>query len=100
MYGEGYDWTPLYSVRSGQMVGALPVGIETKGFADAPYWPSQICWTYKEVWTQPVGQWIWLMEDISVPATVRGTANPASHEPDRVPGTKERPDGIRDFQSA
>ncbi len=81
MYGEGYDWTPLYSVRSGQMVGALPVGIETKGFADAPYWPTQICWTYKEVWTQPVGQWIWLMQDISVPATVRGTANPASHEP-------------------
>jgi hypothetical protein len=81
MYGEGYDWTPLYSVRSSQMVGALPVGIETKGFADAPYWPTQICWTYKEVWTQPVGQWIWLMEDISVPATVRGTANPASHPP-------------------
>jgi hypothetical protein len=63
------------------MVGALPVGIETKGFDDAPYWPTQICWTYKEVWTQPVGQWIWLMQDISVPATVRGTANPASHEP-------------------
>jgi hypothetical protein len=81
MYGEGYDWTPLYSVRSGQMVGALPVGIETKGFADAPYWPTQICWTYKEVWTQPVGQWIWLMEDISVPATVRGKANPASRAP-------------------
>ncbi len=81
MYGEGYDWTPLYSVRSGQMVGALPVGIETKGFSDAPYWPNQICWTYKEVWTQPVGQWIWLMQDISVPATVLGTANPANHEP-------------------
>jgi hypothetical protein len=81
MYGEGYDWTPLYSVRSGQMVGALPVGIETKGFADVPYWPNQICWTYKEVWTQPVGQWIWLMDDISVPASVRGTANPDSREP-------------------
>jgi hypothetical protein len=81
MYGEGYDWTPLYSVRSGQMVGALPVGIETKGFDDAPYWPTQICWTYKEVWTQPVGQWIWLMQDVAVPATVRGRANPASHEP-------------------
>ncbi len=79
MYGEGYDWTPLYSVRSGQMVGALPVGIETKGFSDSPYWPNQICWTYKEVWTQPVGQWIWLMEDISVPATIRGMANPSSH---------------------
>ena len=81
MYGEGYDWTPLYSVRSGQMVGALPVGIETKGFADAPYWPTQICWTYKEVWTAPVGQWIWLMQDISVPAAVRGWADPASHDP-------------------
>ena len=33
MYGEGYDWMPLYSVRSGQMVGAIPVGIETKGFS-------------------------------------------------------------------
>jgi Glycosyl hydrolase family 9/Cellulase N-terminal ig-like domain len=80
MYGEGYDWTPLYSVRSGQMVGALPVGIETKGYDDAPYWPTQICWTYKEVWTAPVGQWIWLMQDLSVPATVRGMTDPANHE--------------------
>ena len=80
MYGEGYDWTPLYSVRSGQMVGALPVGIETKGYDDTPYWPTQICWTYKEVWTAPVGQWIWLMDDISVPATVRGVTDPANHQ--------------------
>jgi hypothetical protein len=81
MYGEGYDWTPLYSVRSGQMVGALPVGIETKGYNDAPYWPTQICWTYKEVWTAPVGQWIWLMDDLSIPATVRGLTDPANREP-------------------
>jgi hypothetical protein len=80
MYGEGYDWTPLYSVRSGQMVGALPVGIETKGYDDAPYWPTQICWTYKEVWTAPVGQWIWLMQDVSVPATVRGISDPSNHD--------------------
>jgi hypothetical protein len=81
MYGEGYDWTPLYSVRSGQMVGALPVGIETRGMEDAPYWPNQICWTYKEVWVQPVGQWIWLMQDIAVPATIRGTVDPSNHHP-------------------
>jgi len=81
MYGEGYDWTPLYSVRSGQMVGALPVGVQTKGFDDAPYWPTQICWTYKEVWTQPVGQWIWLMQDVSVPAIVRGLADSSSNAP-------------------
>jgi hypothetical protein len=76
MYGEGYDWTPLYSIRSGQMVGALPVGIETKGTADTPYWPNQICWTYKEVWTQPAGEWIWLMNDLSGPGIVRGAVDP------------------------
>jgi hypothetical protein len=81
MYGEGYDWTPLYSMRSGQMVGALPVGIETKGYADAPYWPAQVCWTYKEVWTQPVGQWVWLMEDIYGPSLVEGIGDPARTEP-------------------
>lgn len=78
MYGEGYDWTPLYSVRSGQMVGALPVGVETKGDNDAPYWPTQICWTYKEVWTQPVGEWIWLMSDLNGSAVVRGVADKGS----------------------
>jgi hypothetical protein len=77
MYGEGYDWEPLYSVRSGQIVGALPVGIETREFNDAPYWPHQICWTYKEVWTHPVGRWLWLMQDISGPAVVDGHADKA-----------------------
>ncbi len=81
MYGEGYDWTPLYSVRSGQMVGALPVGIETRSMEDGPYWPTQICWTYKEVWTAPVGQWIWLMQDIEVAATVKGVVSPSIHQP-------------------
>jgi hypothetical protein len=75
IYGEGYDWTPLYSVRSGQMVGAIPVGIETRGIADVPYWPNQICWTYKEVWTQPAGEWIWLMRDLSGPAVVNGVVD-------------------------
>jgi len=81
MYGEGYDWTPLYSVRSGQMVGALPVGIETKEFNDAPYWPTQICWTYKEVWTQPVGEWIWLMQDLHGAAVVEGDAEGKAGKP-------------------
>jgi glycosyl hydrolase family 9/cellulase-like Ig domain-containing protein len=81
MYGEGYDWTPLYSVRSGQMVGALPVGIETKEYNDAPYWPNQICWTYKEVWTQPVGEWIWLMQDLHGAPVVEGEADIGSSAP-------------------
>jgi hypothetical protein len=49
LYGERYDWTPPWSMRSGQIVGALPVGIETRGMNDALYWPTQICWTHKEV---------------------------------------------------
>ena len=81
MYGEGYDWTPLYSVRSGQIVGALPVGVETRGDSDAPYWPTQNCWTYKEVWTQPVGEWIWLMRDLNGPAVVRGVVDTTNHQP-------------------
>ena len=81
MYGEGYDWNPLYSVRSGQIVGAIPVGIETRGTADTPYWPAQICWTYKEVWTQPVGEWIWLMDDLSGPAVVEGVADSTRRSP-------------------
>ncbi|HTF68359.1 MAG TPA: hypothetical protein VK638_37345 [Edaphobacter sp.] len=81
MYGEGYDWMPLYSVRSGQLVGALPVGIETKGDKDAPYWPTQICWTYKEVWSQPAGEWIWLMRDLNGPAVVRGITDTINHQP-------------------
>jgi Glycosyl hydrolase family 9/Cellulase N-terminal ig-like domain len=81
MYGEGYDWTPLYSVRSGQLVGALPVGIETKEYNDAPYWPAQICWTYKEVWTQPVGEWIWIMQDLHGAPVVDGTADVSSPQP-------------------
>jgi len=81
MYGEGYDWTPLYSVRSGQMVGALPVGIETREYNDAPYWPTQICWTYKEVWTQPVGEWIWLMQDLHGAPVIEGTVDGSPGEP-------------------
>ena len=71
MYGEGYDFTPLYTPMSGNIVGALPVGIQTRGDNDEPYWPVQSTWTYKEVWTHPVTQWIWLMHDLAGPATVR-----------------------------
>jgi hypothetical protein len=75
MYGEGYDFTPLYTPSSGDMVGALPVGIESKGEDDAPYWPVQSMWTYKEVWTHPVTNWIWLLSAIEGPAMVEGQAN-------------------------
>jgi len=74
MYGEGHDFSPLYTPSSGDMVGALPVGIQTRGDNDAPYWPVQSTWTYKEVWVHPVARWIWLMRDLSGPALVEGQA--------------------------
>jgi hypothetical protein len=75
MWGEGYDYAPLYSPSSGDIVGALPVGIQTRGDKDIPYWPVQSTWTYKEVWVHPVGRWIWLMTDLAGPALVEGQAD-------------------------
>jgi Glycosyl hydrolase family 9/Cellulase N-terminal ig-like domain len=75
MWGEGYDYTPLDTPSSGDMVGALPVGIQTRGDADEPYWPVQNTWTYKEVWVHPVASWLALMPDLSGPALVEGQAD-------------------------
>jgi hypothetical protein len=73
MYGEGYDFAPLYTPSSGDIVGALPVGIQTKGESDVPYWPVQNNWTYKEVWVHPVSQWIGIMREIESQSTLLET---------------------------
>jgi hypothetical protein len=75
MYGEGCDFSPLYAPFPGNIVGALPVGIQTRGDHDVPYWPVQSTWTYKEVWVHPVARWIWLMRDLADPALVEGQAD-------------------------
>jgi hypothetical protein len=77
MYGAGYDFPPLYSPSSGQMVGGLPVGIQTRGVEDVPYWPVQSTWTYKEIWGHPATNWIWLLSAIEGPALVSGRADSA-----------------------
>jgi hypothetical protein len=74
MYGEGYDFVPLYTPSSGDIVGALPVGIQSRGETDAPYWPVQSMWTYKEIWVHPVARWLWLLKDVEGPAMVEGLA--------------------------
>jgi len=75
MYGQGCDFPPLYAPFPGNIVGSLPVGIQTRGNADVPYWPVQSTWTYKEVWVHPVASWIWLMRDLAGPALVEGQAD-------------------------
>ncbi len=64
MYGEGYDWAQQYSVSSGDLVGSLPVGMQSRGMTDLPYWPSQNMYVYKEVWVHSSNRWLWLMQDL------------------------------------
>jgi hypothetical protein len=70
MYGEGYDWEQQYSVSSGDFVGSLPVGMQSRGDTDLPYWPSQNTYVYKEVWVHSTSRWLWLMEDLVKDASV------------------------------
>ncbi|HXB35645.1 MAG TPA: glycoside hydrolase family 9 protein [Puia sp.] len=95
MYGAGYDFSPLYSPSSGQMVGGLPVGIQTRGVEDMPYWPVQSTWTYKEIWGHPATNWIWLLSAIEGPALVSGRADSAVVFREAATGnvTRVTPDG-------
>jgi len=64
MYGAGHDWSQQYAVSSSDFVGALPVGMQSRGTSDLPYWPTQNTYVFKEVWVHSVGRWIWLMADL------------------------------------
>ena len=64
MYGLGYNYHPLYVAYSRQMVGALPVGIMTKGDLDLPYWPTYDNAVFKEVWGHTSGKYLWVLSDI------------------------------------
>jgi hypothetical protein len=84
MYGEGYDWAQQYSVSSGDFVGSLPVGMQSRGVTDLPYWPAQNMYVYKEVWVHPVSRWLWMMEDLL------GTPAPAASADLQVTATTAR----------
>ena len=64
MYGEGHNYHPLYVAFSKQMVGALPVGIMTKGDKDLPYWPTYNNAVFKEIWGHTTGKYLWVLADI------------------------------------
>jgi hypothetical protein len=61
IYGEGYDYPILYGGYLGDVVGAVPVGIETFENEDKPYMPMQVNATYKEVWTHTTASVMWLL---------------------------------------
>jgi Glycosyl hydrolase family 9./N-terminal ig-like domain of cellulase. len=58
MYGEGYRFAALFTLSSGDLVGGLPVGVHSHFHGDAPYWPTESLWTWKEVWVHPSTRWL------------------------------------------
>lgn len=64
IYGDGYDYPPLYGAYAGDVVGAVPVGIETFENDDEPYFPMQNNCTYKEIWTHTTARVMWLVAEL------------------------------------
>ena len=64
IYGEGYNYPPLYGGYLGDVVGSVPVGIETFENEDKPYMPMQVNATYKEVWTHTTASVMWLISHL------------------------------------
>lgn len=50
VYGLGQRASEPYFALLGRTEGAVPVGLETDGDGDEPFWPCGINATYKEVW--------------------------------------------------
>ncbi len=64
IYGDGYNYPPLYGAYAGDVVGAVPVGIETFENDDEPYMPMQVNATYKEIWTHTTASVLWLLAQV------------------------------------
>lgn len=66
-YGVGSRYSSQYGVYVGECAGEVPVGIETYGDEDVPYWPQNNNATFKEVWIGVACRMLWLMNAYSVP---------------------------------
>ncbi|MCY1719660.1 glycoside hydrolase family 9 protein [Prolixibacteraceae bacterium Z1-6] len=64
MYGEGYNYSPLFSAPCDDIVGGLPVGIQTRAENDVPYWQPAVLYNYKEVWVHVSSRWLYLLESL------------------------------------
>ena len=64
IYGEGSNYAQQYAALAGEMVGEMPVGVQTRANEDRPFWPMANNATYKEVWTSSVGHWLWVLAEL------------------------------------
>lgn len=63
IYGEGARYSSLNNFSSGELTGAMPVGIRSLGDSDEPYWPQINNACYKEVWLTSAGKWLSLVAE-------------------------------------
>lgn len=64
IYGEGSGFGKQYNALMGEMVGEMPVGTQTQGNEDIPYYPMANIACYREVWTTSAGHWLWVAADL------------------------------------
>ena len=63
IWGEGSNYPQLYTALPGETVGGIPVGMESRGNEDVPYWPQFNTATYKEVWGSSAARWFSLISE-------------------------------------
>ena len=63
IYGAGSNYCRQYGVYCGECVGEVPVGMETYGNEDVPYWPQNNNATFREVWVGSASRWLMLCAD-------------------------------------
>jgi hypothetical protein len=63
IYGEGSNYPQQYTALPGEMVGEIPVGMQSRFNEDTPYWPQFNTATYKEVWGGSACKWFMLISE-------------------------------------
>lgn len=63
IYGEGAFWGQQYNALPGEMTGEIPVGFQTLGNEDVPYWPQFNVATPKEVFGLTASRWLMLVSE-------------------------------------
>lgn len=63
LWGEGHNYMQQYNALPGDVVGQIPLGIQTRFNEDVPYWPQNNTAVYKEVFGVPAGKWFSLVAE-------------------------------------
>lgn len=64
VYGAGSGYCRQYAVLCGECAGEVPVGVETLGNEDVPYWPQNNNATFREVWVGSACRFLWVCADL------------------------------------